>query len=373
MADTDTPEGLDGEALGAHLAERLGPADRLVARPLHGGSSNDTLLVRWGDQELVLRRPPARQPVPDLLHDVTREYEVLTGLRGTSVPAPEPVLCCRDSSVLGAPFYLMERVDGAVLGGEEPDRFARPDRRRRIGEAMVDALVALHDLDRETVGPAAAGGPADLEAAVAGHTERLEAALERTAERRELPRARAVGDWLADNVPSPAGTVVVHGDYKPDNTMFAPGTPPRLAAILDWEMAGAGDPHADLGWLLAYWAEERDPDPVDAEFDARFGDHEMYPAVQEYVSEHSGFMTRDGYPSRRELVERYEDRTGREYAHDRFYRALALYKLVAICEAFFALYLREPDRAKPTYPLMSVMVPAIAARAKLIVDGESPL
>lgn len=373
MTEYDISTDLDGESLAAHLTDRLGPATALHVHPLEGGNSNETLLVEWGEQTFVLRRPPARQPVPDLLHDVTREFEVLTGLRGTAVPAPEPVLCCRDESVLGAPFYLMDLVPGSVLGGEEPDRFANPNRRRKVGEEIIDGLVALHALERETVGPAAADDPPDLEAAVAAHTDRLDRALARTAAERPLPRARAVGGWLAANVPDPTETVVVHGDYKPDNMLFGPATEPTLAAILDWEMAGAGDPLVDLGWFLAYWADPGDPDAIDDTFESRFGDHEMYPAVEEYVGDHAGFMTNEGYHTRQELVQRYESRTGREYGHDRFYRALALYKLIAICEAFYAHYLDDPAQTKPTYPLMAVLVPAIAARAKLIVDGESPL
>jgi aminoglycoside phosphotransferase (APT) family kinase protein len=135
--------------------------------------------------------------------------------------------------------------------------------------------------------------------------------------------------------------------------VFAPGTPPDLAAVLDWEMATLGDPRADLGWMLSYWRDPKDPEPV----------------VEDLANR---FVARAGYPTRRDLVARYEDATGLEYTDDRFYRSLAVYKLAALGEMFFRRHL-EGNADDPMYPLMEDRVPALAERAGRIIDGDEPL
>jgi aminoglycoside phosphotransferase (APT) family kinase protein len=370
-SDPSTGTAVDEDALERYLDARLGPAARFDVTPQEegSGSSNQTAFVEWGDEEFVLRCAPEHERVPYLLHDVVEEYEILSALAGTEFPAPEPVAVCEDGSVLGTPFYLMERVPGDALGslgdGELP-RFATPEHRRRMGEEMVDTLASLHALDHERfdVRDVPEG---TLEEAVEAHTANLRDAFEATG--RELTRALEVGDWLRENVPEPPERTLVHGDYKTDNQLFAPGTPPRIAAVLDWEMAGIGDPRADLGWFVGLLTETKDPDPVDPAFEDRYGDHELYDTVVGGTS----FTTRPGFPSRTELVERYEERTGIEYRHDRFYRALGVYKLTVICEKFHEAYLTRPGDAKATYPVMEVLAPLLAERAALIVEGETPL
>lgn len=382
MAETESTSSgasIDEDALERYLETHLGAVESFDVTPQEdgSGSSNETFFVRWGGEELVLRAAPENERVPYLLHDVVAEYEVLSALAGTDVPAPAPVAACEDPSVLGTPFYLMERAVGDALNDEEPERFAAPDQRRRVGEAMVDALASLHALDADSfdVREVPEG---TVEEAVEAHTENLEDALETTG--RELPRAREVGDWLRENVPEPPERTLVHGDYKVDNIMFAPagrdagdareqGTPPQVTAILDWEMAGVGNPRADLGWFLALWSEPDDPDVVTPEFEERYGDHPFYEAV----AEDDALTARPGYPSRAELVDRYEERTGIDYRDDRFYRALGVYKLVAICERFHEVYLTNPDDSKATYPIMELLVPLLAERAALIVEGDLPL
>lgn len=266
----------------------------------------------------------------------------------------------------------MACVAGDVLGGTEPERFATSARRRRTGRALIDTLADLHELDPAAM-DARVVSEADLAGAIAGHRERIETALDRTAARRPLPRAGRIGDWLADNVPPRPDRTPVHGDYKPDYVLVAPGTPPRIAAVLDWEMGGLGDPNTDLGWFLAYWTDAEDPDPLDDSYEASFGDHALYPSVVEYVRHHSTFMQHPDYPDRRDLAERYTSLTGRSFRHDRFYRALALYKLIGICERFFALWLEDPSGARDTYPMMELLVPMSRRRAAQLVDGDVPL
>lgn len=366
MADESAID--DEGALRQYLEAALGPADRFEVTPQEGGSgsSNQTVFVQWGPDEFVLRGAPSDERVPYLLHDVLAEYEILSALTTTAIPAPEPVAVCRDTSVLGTPFYLMERVPGDTLGDEEPERFATPERRRRAGEAMVDTLASLHTLDHEPLDVREVP-EGTVEEAVAAHTANLRDAFETTD--RELTRALEVGDWLRENVPEPPDRALVHGDYKTDNLLFDPGTPPRIAAVLDWEMAGIGNPHADLGWFVGLWTEAKDPDPVTPEFEAEYGDHDLYDAIVGG----SSFTTNPGYPSRVEFVDRYEERTGAEFEHQRFYRALGLYKLTTICEKFHEAYLTNPAQAKATYPVMEVLAPLLAERAALVVEGEVPL
>jgi aminoglycoside phosphotransferase (APT) family kinase protein len=344
---------VDVPALADFLESHLGPAGTYAVQRHTQGHSNETLFVTWGDRDLVIRRPPPGETA-DTAHDVLREYEVLDALQDTPVRVPTTVLACDDHDVIGSDFYVMERVEGDVLRTEEAPRFGEAAHRRRIGTELVDTLAEVHGVDYEAVGLAEFGRPD-------GYTQRqverwqkqYRWAFEVTAERREIPVIEDVGDWLAANVPRDHRHTLVHGDYKLDNVMFAPGTPPRLVSVFDWELSTLGDPRADLGWLLVYWYDEGDPPPAVPELTATF-------------------MADEGYPDRRELVERYETRTGVPFEHERFYRALAVYKLGALGEMFLRRYL-EGNSDDPMYPLMEERVPALADRALRIIDGAEPL
>lgn len=342
---------VDEEALASYLEGELGPAERYSVSHHQEGHSNETLFVTWGGEELVIRRPPPGETA-DTAHDVLREYRVMDALQGTDVPLPDTLLACEDHDVIGSDFYVMARVEGDVLRESEPERFA--EHREEIGHQLVDSLVAVHGVDPQEVGLGEFGRPA-------GYTDRqverwgkqIEWASQVTSEERAVPTLREVGDWLEENKPDSHPHTLVHGDYKLDNVMFSPETPPELVAVFDWEMSTLGDPLADLGWMLSYWRDPKDPDPAVPELTSRF-------------------MEREGYPSRRELVARYEERSGIEFEGERFYRALAVYKLAALGEMFFRRYL-EGNSDDPMYPKMEKRVPALAARAERIIEGEEPL
>ncbi|SDR16637.1 phosphotransferase family protein [Natronobacterium texcoconense] len=346
---------VDEEALADYLREHLGDVDNYAVDRHQEGHSNETLFVTWGDRELVVRRPPPGETA-DTAHDVLREYRVTNALAETAVPVPEPILACDDHDVIGSDFYVMDRLEGAVLRESEPDEFGDPDSRQRIGEELVDTLAAIHDVDYEAVGLEDFGHPP-------GYTERqverwgqqLMWAFDVTTEEREVSDLYDVGAWLQENVPEDHPHTLVHGDYKLDNVMYAADADglPELVGVFDWEMATLGDPRADLGWMLSYWRDSKDPEPVIPELTTTF-------------------MEGDGYPARRELVDRWESQTGFTFEHDRFYRALAVYKLAALGEMFFRRYL-EGNSDDPMYPLMEDRVPALAARAKRIIDGDEPL
>jgi len=386
--DLDADALVDREALRAFLAERLGPADRFEIERHTEGHSNETLFLGWGDHELVLRRPPPGETA-DSAHDVLREYRVLDALQETDVPVPTTVLSCADESVVGSEFFLMERLDGDVVRDAEPDRFRTPDVRERVGAELLDTLVEVHEVDHEAVGLADYGRPAGyLERQVGLWTDQLEGwLLPRTESERPVPGAREVGDWLADNVPEEAAHTLVHGDYKLDNVMFGPGgrvassderaddvrehgervastderagearepgTSPDIVGVFDWEMSTLGDPLADLAYMLLYWRSgEGTPDLPGA----------VTPAL----------TAREGYPTRTDLVARYESRTGLTFENRRFYRTLAAYKLATASEAFFYRHL-SGEADDPLYPEMERVVPALVEHAQRVIAGDRPL
>lgn len=343
---------VDEDALRAFLTAELGPADSFAVQRHEQGHSNETLFVEWGDRDLVVRRPPPGQTA-ETAHDVLREYRVIDALQESDVPVPPTVTACGDHSVIGSDFFVMDRVHGTVLRGGEPDAFADSEARARLGSELVETLVAIHDLDYEAVGLAEFGRPA-------GYTERqverwqkqFTWAFDVTADEREVPALQRVGDWLAENCPTDHPHTLVHGDFKLDNVMFQTD-PVDLVAVFDWELSTLGDPRTDLGWMLAHWRDEHDPEP----------------AMGEYTTQ---FMEHPDYPTRVELVDRWESATGFTFEHERFYRTLAVYKLAGLGEMFFRRYL-EGNADDPFYPKMEHAVPALADRAVRIIEGDDPL
>nr|WP_222845532.1 phosphotransferase family protein [Natronomonas salsuginis] len=344
---------VDEGALTDYLEAELGPADEYSVERFSGGHSNETLFVTWGDYDLVLRRPPPGETA-DSAHDVIREHHVMDALQETDVRVPTTVLACDDHDLIGSDFYVMEQEKGVVLRDEEPDRFTDPDTRRRVGAELIDRLAEIHTVDYEAVRLEGFGRPE-------GYTERqvdrwhqqLEWAFEVTAKERAIPPLDDVHSWLAANVPDSHPHALVHGDYKLDNVIFGSEDPPEIAGIVDWEMSTLGDPRSDLAWLLTYWRDADDP-PC---------------AIPELVPT---FTDREGYPTKADIVDRYEAATDVTFEHEQFYRALAVYKLAAICEMFFRRHL-EGNADNPMYPKMRERVPAMADWAVRIIEGDEPV
>ena len=348
---------VDKESLRDYLTAELGPTDTYDVRHHQEGHSNETLFVTWGEDELVIRRPPPGD-IAENAHDVLREYRVIDALQDTDVRVPRTVLSCEDHSVVGSDFYAMRRQEGDVLRDEEPARFASPSARERIGHEAVDRLVEIHEVDYEAVGLEEGDfgyPPGFTQRQVKRWSEQLTWAFEVTADEREVEALYDVMEWLYDNVPDDDEypSTLVHGDYKLDNLMFGPGDDPEIAAIFDWEMSTLGDPFTDLGWLLSYWRDEKDPEAPT-------------PSLAQT------FLAEEGYPTRRELVGRYERKTGYEFENATFYWVLATYKLAGLGEMFFRRYL-EGNSADPMYPKMESGVPALADQALDIIDGEMTL
>lgn len=336
------------ERLLDYLTLRLGGEEPIQIERHAFGHSNQTFYVTRGDRRYVLRRPPDG-PLPPGTHDMKREYRVLAGLAGKGVRAPGVVLMCEDPDVIGVPFYVMERVDGVVIRNEMPAALGTPSERRRIGEELVDALVELHAVDRSAAGLADLGKPEGfLERQVRRRREQLAMTVAHTRPRQDL---EDIGAWLAEHVPASPGPTVVHGDYNLHNVAFARGAPARLVAIYDWELATIGDPLTDVGWMIATWLEASDPGA----------------ALDDLA------MTReDGFPTRAELVARYEQRSGRTFEHPTFYRVLALFRLAVALEGLYALHLAGTSD-DPWHAHMEFVVPAMAAGALALIGGEAPL
>jgi len=350
----EAAELVDRERLRSFLADALGEADSFDVARHDQGFSNETLFVTWGGRELVIRRPPPGETA-DTAHDVLREYEAVDALQETDVPVPETIAATEDSDTIGCPFYVMERLPGDVIRFSEPDRFENPGERERVGEEMVDTLAAIHSVGYEAVGLGDFGTPEGFtERQVERWTEQFEWACQETTAEREVPKIGEMGDWLADNVPDEPAHTLVHGDYKLDNVIFGPGTPAELTGVLDWEMSTLGDPLCDLGWLLFFWPEESNDIPTLMQT--------MAPV----------FLSNDEYYSRAQLLDRYEDRTGITVRNLTFYRVLAVYKMAALGEMFYARYLMG-NSDNTFYAMMEDGVPQLAERGVELIEGAHPL
>jgi aminoglycoside phosphotransferase (APT) family kinase protein len=295
----------------------LGSGPVRATRIGEGGGSNFTFLLERDDGRWVLRRPP-RPPLPPSAHDMVREARLQLALAPQFARLPTIVAIGEDESVLGVPFYVMEFLEGDVVTTELPAD-ADP---RTLGEDLVDALVEIHAADVTTAELAAFARPGSYnERQVRRFTQLWE--LNKT---REVPHMEEVGAWLAAELPEQLAPTVVHGDYRLGNAMVANG---RIAAVLDWEMGAIGDPRADVGYLLATYAEPGGP---------------PNPLGTSPVTQTSGF------PSKAELAARYAERSGRNVEPLAWFEALALWKAAVFCEAIYGRYVRgelaaEDERA----------------------------
>lgn len=317
-------EELDLASLGKYLRrclpEAASTAD-LEVEQFPGGHSNLTYLIRFGGQEFVLRRPPMG-PVAPKAHDMPREFRLLSTVHPYFPYAPKPVVLCEDPSIIGASFYLMERRRGLVIRNHVPPEIGEDlELRRRVSEAVVDTLVALHAVDIYSTGIIGLGKPAGfVERQVNGWAERW--ARSKTS---DVPEMEAVIVWLSERISSEedeASTkaTLVHNDYKLDNVMLDKKDPSRVVAVLDWEMCSVGDPLIDLGLFLCYWTLKDEDDAQQGSLTA--------------VTTGPGWMTRD------EILERYESKTGRDVSRIKFYETFALFKVAVILQQIFFRFAR---------------------------------
>jgi aminoglycoside phosphotransferase (APT) family kinase protein len=311
---TETQQGVDLDRLRTWFAANVeGATDApLRASLISGGRSNLTYAVTDGVHRWVLRRPPLGHVLPTA-HDMAREYKVLAALAPTDVPVPAALAFCDDAAVNDAPFYVMDEVVGQILRTPADMAKLNPDEARRCSEALVDVLVAIHAVDYDAVGLSDFGHP---DGYVERQVRRWGEQWERS-KTRELPQIDELARRLRNAIPESPPPTIVHGDYRLDNTMLAADDPGRIVAVLDWEMATLGDPLADVGLFLLYWAR----------------DEEATRGVGAPVDERAGFLSRDA------IVQRYANASGRDVSQLAFYEALAAYKLAIILEGIHARFL----------------------------------
>jgi aminoglycoside phosphotransferase (APT) family kinase protein len=328
---------VDLAGLKRFLDERkLGDTSNLRSENISFGHSNEVHLIHFGGNSWALRRPP-RGPLLPTAHDMMREYRVLKALQNTPVPVPRMYASCDDPSYIGAPFYLMEYMRGEVVRADNNNFVKTPELRRNVSRQMVEVLAALQKVDWKAAGLEGFGrSEGYLERQLKRWSDQLERTIPYT---RPLPVMEQVKEWLRAHLPQSPAPTIVHGDYKLDNLMFDPATA-RAIAVLDWEMSTIGDPLADFGWMLSYW-----PDPDD-----KAGN------VMTAMSTDAGWLTR------REMIDLYEEQTGRVMREFPFYQAFALFKLAIIMEGSYSRFVRG-QADDPLFAGMKERVPALADAA----------
>lgn len=341
-------EELDRDAVTEFLRREVPevPEGELEVRQFPTGSSNLTYLVRVGSWRAVLRRPPLG-PVPPKAHDMEREARVLKRLHPAFPLAPRSIAVCHDPSVLGAPFQIMEFRDGIVVDTELPDGL-EPTRDvcRRFAERVLDTLIELHAVDYREAGLDDIGHPQGfLERQTRGWIGRYE-----RAKTDEIPEVGPLTDWLAERIPTSPPPTVIHNDYHLRNLLWDPDDPLTMTAVLDWEMTTVGDPLMDLAVFLSYWRQEDDP---------------------EALSRNLATVTvRPEFPSRRELMERYARKSGRDLSRMEWYLPFAYFKLAVILQQIYARWVNGQTK-DPRFSGFGTAVRQIVEHAWTLVQRES--
>ncbi|MGE0383301.1 MAG: phosphotransferase family protein [Gammaproteobacteria bacterium] len=306
------------------------------------GIANALFRVRWGEHDMVLRRPPATK-VTESAGDTMRERRLLAAFAGSRVRHPPLIAACEDSAAIGTPFILMQRVEGFTAIDPLPPPFDNDKQARHgFGMEIVDALAELGTFDWQAAGLAGFGKPDGF---LARQVDRWLWQLG-TYKIRELADLDPLVQWLRRELPPPGPVGVMHGDYSMYNVMFAPGAPARLAAIVDWDTATIGEPLMDLGHLLARWDQAGEPPTA-------LGSNDI--------------KDREGLPTRAELARRYGERTGFDLSHLRYYQVVSLYKLGVIMEGHYA---RAVQRKAPDAERFKDAAPDLLRDALRIARGE---
>ncbi|MEE2786133.1 MAG: phosphotransferase family protein [Myxococcota bacterium] len=341
--ETRAAEALDGDRLLSYLGPILPGLEQATILQFPNGHSNLTYLLKGSTMEYVLRRPPIGANVPTG-HDMSREYRILSALHPHWAKVPRPYHYCDDPSIMGTPFYVMERVDGIILRGPK-HRSVALDRAymEQACTTLIDTLVEIHGLDVHGMGLTDFGRPH-------GYIERqLEGWHQRyvRAQTDDLPAIDRIAAWLKTHQPQESAPTLIHNDFKYDNCVFAAETPTRAEAVLDWEMCTVGCPLMDLGTTLAYWVESQDPAPM-----------HMMPF---------GPTMLPGNLSRQGVVDRYEHLSGRTVQNPVFYYVYGLFKVVGIAQQIYHRYVHGLT-ADPRFAMMIEAVKLLGQQGCIAID-----
>jgi aminoglycoside phosphotransferase (APT) family kinase protein len=308
-------DAFDLAAVDVWLKDRVpGLAGTPRLRQFAGGASNLTYLLSYPGRDLVLRRPPAGTKASSA-HDMSREYRVQRQLGPSFAKVPTVLALCQDPAVIGADFYVMDRIDGTVLRAKLPAGFElAPEQAARLCAGAVDTLVQLHAVDVAAAGLTdLSRGPGYVQRQVTGWTERY-----RRARTPNVPSFARVTGWLADRMPDDVAACVIHNDFRLDNLVLAPDDVTRVVGVLDWELATIGDPLMDLGSSLAYWVQADDP--------------WMMRQLRRQPTHLPGMLTR------RQVIDRYAEATGLTIENWTFYEVFGLFRLAVIAQQIYYRY-----------------------------------
>lgn len=324
-----------------HIADL--PGGPVELRQFQGGASNLTFQLTVGGRAMILRRPPSGTK-PKSGHDMAREYHVLKALHG-HFPVPAPLAYCGDPGLLGAPFYVMEKLDGLILRRDPPkDVKYAPEQARRLCLNLLDTLVRLHTLDYRALGLGDLGKPDGYVARqVGGWCERFQKAWTD-----DVPKCESLMAWLKDHTPPDSPRPgIIHNDYRFDNVVLDPADHQGIIGVLDWEMCTIGDPLMDLGSSLAYWVQPGDPPQTQL--------------LRMQPSNLPGMLTRD------EIVRYYGEKTGRQILNYDFYYVFGLFRLAVIAQQIYYRY-KLGQTKNPRFQAFGAFVGVLSQVAERVID-----
>lgn len=333
-------------ALNRYLQEQGNPiaAVNTITR-FTGGYSNLTYLLQTNDQEYVLRMPPHGAHIKSA-HDMGREFRVLRLLKPHYAKVPSPVLYCESADIIGAPFYIMEKLEGIILRAQNAPKMQIPAATfQQLSGALVDNLAALHALDIERTGLIQLGKPEGyVQRQAEGWVKRYH-----TAETDKIGSMDAVAQWLQQHQPPAQAPAFLHNDYKYDNLLLDPNDLTRITGVLDWEMSTVGDPLMDLGASLAYWFE----------------------AGEEEVFKNYNLTWLPGNDTRRQVIDRYAATTGRDLSNISFYYAFGLFKNAVIAQQIYHRW-KQGHSSDPRFGALLPMIQLLGKKSAATIERETP-
>ncbi|HVT34230.1 MAG TPA: phosphotransferase family protein [Nevskiaceae bacterium] len=308
-----------------------------------GGASNVTYLLRVGEREMILRRPPAGTKAKSA-HDMGREFRVMQRL-SPHFPCPRPLAYCEDDSLIGSTFYVMEKITGVILRRDPPKGISyTPEAARQLCLNLLDTQIRLHTLDYDQLGLSDMGKPTGyVERQVNGWNERFGKAWTD-----DVPRCENIMAWLAAKKPADSPRPgIIHNDYRFDNVVLSPSDHQSIIGVLDWEMATLGDPLMDLGSSLAYWVQN--------------SDSKQMQALRMQPSTLPGMLTRE------EIVRYYGEKTGREISNTDFYYVFGLFRLAVIAQQIYYRW-KMGQTKNPRFQTFGMFVTVLSQVAGNVID-----